>query len=200
MSAFWEEGINDMCKITSENSALFLSKPCPTQETPSAVTATTSSSCTNPLSISLSVNTSVSLQIETTQNTQHQTRITVELNQNEPSRTVLSISTAHHRPTKPTVMDSLNRPHFRSPHTGPATISLRSARFYSSSSETHMSDLTSIMKAVVQEGRTVVTDGGPDWSTGSLLNAFILYYAFFLYYSPHSLCECGETVIFTSFV
>ena len=72
MNEFWEEGINDTCKITSENSVLFLSKPCPTQETLSAVAATTSSSCTNPLSISLSVNTSVSLQIETTQNTQHQ--------------------------------------------------------------------------------------------------------------------------------
>ena len=37
MSEFWEEDINDTCKITSENSALFLSKPCPTQETLSAV-------------------------------------------------------------------------------------------------------------------------------------------------------------------
>ena len=109
-------------------------------------------------------------QIETTQNTQHQTRITVELKQNESPRTVLSISTAHHRPTKPTVMESLNRPHFRSSHTGPATISLRSACFYMK----HTSDLTPIMKAVVQEGRTVVTitaDGGLDWSTASLLNA-----------------------------
>ena len=38
----------------------------------------------------------------------------------------------------------------------------------------HTSDLTPILKAVVQEGRTVVTiigDGGPDWSTSSLLNA-----------------------------
>lgn len=37
----------------------------------------------------------------------------------------------------------------------------------------HTSDLTPIMKAVVQEGRTVVTiiaDGEPDWSTASLLN------------------------------
>ena len=36
-----------------------------------------------------------------------------------------------------------------------------------------MSDLTPIMKAVVQEGRTVVTitaDEGLDWSTASLLN------------------------------
>lgn len=98
----------------------------------------------------------------------------MELNQSESSRTILSISTAHHSPTKPTVMDSHNRPHFRSPHTGPATINLRSACFYSSTSETHMSDLTPVMKAVVQEGRTVVTiiaDGGPDWSTASLLNA-----------------------------
>ena len=72
-------------------------------------------------------------------------------------------------------MDSLNRSHFKSPHTGHATISLQSALFYSSKSEINMSGLTSIMKAIEQQGRTVVTnmaDGGPYWTTASLLNAY----------------------------
>ena len=69
---------------------------------------------------------------------------------------------------------SLNRPHFKVPHTGSTTVCLRSAKFHSSTCEMHIHDLKPILEAIVSEGKTVVTlivDGGPDWSTSSLLNA-----------------------------
>ena len=72
------------------------------------------------------------------------------------------------------VRDSLNRPHFKVPHTGSTTVCLCSAKFHSSTCEMHIHDLKPILEAVVKEGKTVVTlivDGGPDWSTSSLLNA-----------------------------
>ena len=40
----------------------------------------------------------------------------------------------------------------------------------------HTNDLKPVLAAFVQEGKTMVTviaDGGSDWSTGSLLNAFV---------------------------
>ena len=88
---------------------------------------------------------------------------------------VVSISCVPQMPKEsPTIVDSLGRPHFKTPHTGPATIALRSSIFHSSTSESHTCDLKPVLEAVVQEGRTVITiiaDGGPDWSTGSLLNS-----------------------------
>ena len=73
-----------------------------------------------------------------------------------------------------TMKDSLGRPHFKIPHTGPTTVCLRAARFHSSTCEMHIHDMIPLIRAVVSEGKTVVTlivDGGPDWSASSLLNA-----------------------------
>ena len=72
------------------------------------------------------------------------------------------------------IKDSLNRPHFKVPHTGSTTVCLRSAKFHSSTYEMHIHDLKPILEAIVSERKTVVTlivDGGPDWSTSSLLIA-----------------------------
>ena len=73
-----------------------------------------------------------------------------------------------------TMKDSLGRPHFKIPHTGPTTVCLRAARFHSSTCEMHIHDMIPLIRAIVSEGKTVVTlivDGGPDWSASSLLNA-----------------------------
>ena len=51
---------------------------------------------------------------------------------------VVSISCVPQMPKEsPTIVDSLGRPHFKTPHTGPATIALRSSIFHSSTSEIH---------------------------------------------------------------
>ena len=76
--------------------------------------------------------------------------------------------------SSPLVFDKLHRTYYNIvPHTGPVVITLRASKFYSFTSQTHAIDLLPIFKAVVAEGRTavlVIADGGPDWSTGSLLN------------------------------
>ena len=74
--------------------------------------------------------------------------------------------------------DKLNRKHYIIPYTGPAVVCVRAGKFYSSTSLTHVVDLTHILKAVVMEQRTAVTllvDGGPDWNTSSLLNCLFFY-------------------------
>ena len=53
-------------------------------------------------------------------------------------------------------------------------ICVWAAKLHSSTSESHCRDIKPMIDEVVKEGRTVVTiiaDGGPDWSTKSLMNA-----------------------------
>lgn len=55
---------------------------------------------------------------------------------------------------------------------------VRSAKFYSSTCQTHANDMLPQLKAVVEEGRTavgIIVDGGPDWSPASLLNNLFFF-------------------------
>lgn len=75
-------------------------------------------------------------------------------------------------------VDKLNRKHYKTPHTGPAFLCVRAAKFYSSTSQSHANDLLPILKAVTLEGHTaiiLIVDCGPDWSTASLLNSLSFY-------------------------
>ena len=72
------------------------------------------------------------------------------------------------------IKDKLGRNHYVTPHSGPALVSLRASRFHSSNIQAHIDDLQPIVEAGVKKGKTVViltVDGGPDWSTNSLVNA-----------------------------
>ena len=74
-------------------------------------------------------------------------------------------------------LDKLERTHFKYRHTGPATVVLRSSKFYSSSMQNHATDIKPLLHAVQSQGKTVVViiaDGGPDWNTGSLVSALFL--------------------------
>ena len=76
---------------------------------------------------------------------------------------------------RPFVTDKLGRKHFKIPHTGPAAVFLRASKFHSSTIQSHMNDLKPMVHTAVLEGKTnliAIVDGGPDWSTASLLNAF----------------------------
>ena len=75
-------------------------------------------------------------------------------------------------------IDKLNRKHYKTPYTGPSVICIPAAKFYSSTSQTHANDMLPMFKGVVKEGRTAITlivDGGPDWSTASLLNTLFFF-------------------------
>ena len=82
---------------------------------------------------------------------------------------------SHSAPTQEKmVKDKLGRHHYLTPHSGPALVSLRASRFHSSNLQAHIDDLQPIVEAGVKKGKTVViltVDGGPDWSTNSLVNA-----------------------------
>ena len=83
------------------------------------------------------------------------------------------------------ITDNLGRKHFKVPHTGPAAVFIHAARFHSSTIQSHVNDLKPMVEAAVQQGKTVmvnIVDGGPDWSTASLLNALFL-------------CICGGIII-----
>ena len=74
--------------------------------------------------------------------------------------------------------DKLGRKHYITPHTGPAYVFVRAAKFYSSTSQTHVNDLLPIAQNMALEGRSALTllvDGGPDWNTGSLLNTLSFF-------------------------
>lgn len=90
------------------------------------------------------------------------------------------------QPTKSTVVgsgnsdqpsftvDKLGRKHFQCPCTGPATVTVRLSRFYSSSIQTHANDVKPLLEVAKNQGKTIVitiVDGGPDWNTGSIVNA-----------------------------
>ena len=97
--------------------------------------------------------------------------------------------------------DSLSRLHIKVPHTGPAVICVRVARFFSSTSETHLHDLKPLVNAVVQEDKTVVTiiaDGGPDWSTKSLLNA-LYFMRLWQECNLDLLCICSYAARFSAY-
>ena len=67
--------------------------------------------------------------------------------------------------------DKLGRQHLKCPHTGPATVVLRSSKFHSSSIQVHAKPL---LEVVNSQGKTIVfaiVDGGPDWNTGAIANA-----------------------------
>ena len=75
------------------------------------------------------------------------------------------------------VTDKLGQQHFKIPHTGPAAVFVRAARFHSSTIQSHLNNLKPMVDAAVSEGKTVIisiADGGPDWITASLLN--MLFY------------------------
>ena len=70
--------------------------------------------------------------------------------------------------------DKLGRKHLKCPHTGLATVVLRSSKFHSSSIQVHANDLKPLLEVVNSQGKTIVfaiVDGGPDWNTGAIANA-----------------------------
>ena len=185
MSEFRDVGINDVCEVTRETTAPpRFSVQTSLTTVNLAQPTSTSSKASVPVSTKITTtmeNTSISIQIENRDITHENqpTTLTVEVCSETASHIVSLSSVPRSYPgsTSQLVTDSLRRPHFKTPHTGPATIALRSALFHSSTSETHTTDLKPALEAVVQEGKTMITiivDGGPDWSTASLLNA--LYY------------------------
>lgn len=60
-------------------------------------------------------------------------------------------------PTHSVMKDSLGRPHFKIPHTGPTNVCLRAAHFHGSTCEMHTHDLIPLIRNVVSEGKMVVT-------------------------------------------
>ena len=166
LTIFRDEGLNDGCSVSVDTTAHFLagSTSIPTCS-PVATTVTTTTT--------MGANTLVSVRVENRDMNTEPTTLRVEVCR-ENTMQEITVSTSSTAPSQTTAKDSLNRPHFKVPHTGPTTVCLRSARFHSSTCETHMHDLKPVVEAVVSEGRTVITlivDGGPDWSTNSLLNA-----------------------------
>ena len=69
--------------------------------------------------------------------------------------------------------DHLGRLHHKWPRTGPSFVYNRATKFYSSSMEQHLSDLTDVSP---QDGTGVIilSDGGPDWSPKFLRNNLAL--------------------------
>ena len=75
-------------------------------------------------------------------------------------------------------VDKLGREHYKTSHTDPAYIYARSAKFYSSTCQTHANDMLPQLKVVVREGRTavvIIVDGCPDWTPASLLNNLFFF-------------------------
>ena len=173
MTQYRDHGLNDVCQVSLDTSAQVLANPMERCTLPSPII---SSPASTKVTATLS-DTVISIQVHTSSPEQTPTSLTVEVSTESAQHTV-SVSTRSAKVTPSlTIKDSLGRPHFRVPHTGPASICLRSAIFHSSTSEMHTHDLKPIVEAIVQEGRTVITiiaDSGPDWNTASLLNS--IYY------------------------
>ena len=185
MNEYKDEGINDACSITMDTTAHLLAHDrIQTPATDIAGPATAFPVSTRITATTTLADSIVSVQVENTGKEQQPTTVRVEVCSGNSTQVVSVYTTpdpqgpqCRHSSPCVTVNDSLGRPHFKVPHTGPATVCLRSAVFHSSTSEMHTNDMKPVLDALVQEGKTVVTiiaDGGPDWSTGSLLNA--IYY------------------------
>ena len=165
LTIFRDEGLNDGCSVSVDTTAHFLAvyTSIPTCS-PSTVATTVTTTTT------MGANTLVSVRVENRDMNTEPTTLCVEVCR-ENTMQEITVSTSSTAPSQTTAKDSLNRPHFKVPLTGPTTVCLRSARFHSSTCETHMHDLKPVVEAVVSERRTVITlivDGGPDWSKGGV--------------------------------
>lgn len=74
-----------------------------------------------------------------------------------PTLMVMSPLKTPEVPTHRVMKDSLGRPHFKIPHTGPTNVCLRAAHFHGSTCEMHTHDLIPLIRNVVSEGKMVVT-------------------------------------------
>ena len=95
--------------------------------------------------------------------------------------------------------DSLQREHLKTAHTVPMHV--RAAKCHSSTSETHRFDLKLMIDEVVKEGQMVVTviaDGGPDWSTNSMLNA-LFFLRLWKECNLDLLCICSYAACYSAY-
>ena len=182
MTEFRDEGRNDYCAVSVDTTAQFLS---PSQVASSQFSGQTMPASNMPVSTivsttaTLGANSVMSIHVENKSSEPQATTLRVEVCEGNRMRqisvsTTCGMSSQTTPITQSTITDFLSRPHFKVPHTGPATVCQRSALFHSSTSEMHTNDLKPVLDPVVREGKTIITlivDGGPDWSTGSLLNA-----------------------------
>lgn len=187
MSMFRDEGLNDNCEVSVNTAAKFMAPQVTDPPPTTAVTAIATVGASTirepnlqPSTISTMVTTSsaagetiLSVQVQTRSVVSEATTVHIEVSSMQAASSTSVLSPAAPR-TQSTIKDSLLRPHFKLPHTGPVTVCLRSGRFHGSTCEIHIHDMKPIIERVTSEGRTVITlivDGGPDWSTASLMNA-----------------------------
>ena len=78
--------------------------------------------------------------------------------------------------------DNLGRAHLQTPHTGPASLYVRSSKYNHSTISTHVTDLHAIlmsdMEVSSRNSYMFVSDGGPDFSPSSVLNQLFLFRLF----------------------
>ena len=195
MTEYQDEGLNDTCSMSTNTAAQYMAGSSRAQPQPqeratlhqtspvvSLPLTTPGTTCTTTVGSS----TEISIRVNSGATSSQTTTLCVEASEgNSVQHTSVSTSALGTFQTSTSqcitssttpcmIKDSLDRPYFKVPHTGSTTVCLRSAKFHSSTCEMHIHDLKPILEAVISEGKTVVTlivDGGPDWSTSSLLNA-----------------------------
>ena len=201
LTVYRDEGLNDTCSMSINTAAQYMAgssraQPQPQEQdflqqtTPviSLPLTTISTTCTTTVGSS----TEISIRVNSGVTSSQTTTLRVEMSEGNSVQNIsVSTSASNTLGTSQTstpgtsqsitsstapcmIRDSLDRPHFKVPHTGSTTVCVRSAKFHSSTCEMHIHDLKPILEAIVSEGKTIVTlivDGGPDWSTSSLLNA-----------------------------
>ena len=128
-----------------------------------------------------------------------QTRDTSSLQSSSHTEDVLqpieSTAVGSRDPDPPSfTVDKLGQKHFQCPYTDPATVTVHLSRFNSSSIQTHANAIKPLLEVAKTQGKTnviTIVDGGPDWSTGSIVNAL-----FFI----RLWCDCNlDMLVATSF-
>ena len=89
------------------------------------------------------------------------------------------------------VYNNIGRTHLKTPYSVHTEIFLRAQRFNSTTAATHVNDMLPMMKKETENGKSVffvLSDNGPDFNLGSLLNTLILLQTFPLFANGHALC------------
>ena len=158
MSMFRDEGLNNNCEVSENITAQFMAFQVTDPQPATALTtiatlgvSTVREPNLQPGTVSITVTTSalgntiLSILVQTRSVMSEATTVHIEVSfVQTASSTHVSCQAAPL--TQSIIKDSLSRPHFKLPHTGPVTVCLHSASFQSSTCEIHMHGMKPIIE------------------------------------------------------